>query len=166
MPVKMRIEAPPGLPALLKRLSALEGGEVVSRATGRFAPILIRALVEKSQAKAGSGPFSRSWIVAGGTKGLITKNTVAYAGFVERSTRPHFIRPKRRKALRWRKGGKGPISAFSAPIAGQSKNFFFAKVVFHPGTVGKHIYSQVIRQQAAKLFSIVTEEISKILGTR
>jgi hypothetical protein len=43
-----------------------------------------------------------------------------HAIFVQLGTRPHEIRPKDKKALRWASGGA----------------FFFAKVVKHPGYVG------------------------------
>jgi hypothetical protein len=43
-----------------------------------------------------------------------------HAVFVQFGTRPHEIRPKTKKALRWARGGE----------------FFFAKVVHHPGYIG------------------------------
>lgn len=46
----------------------------------------------------------------------------AYAEYVEKGTRPHVIRPRYRKALRW-------------PVDG---GFAFAKEVHHPGTAATH----------------------------
>jgi hypothetical protein len=43
-----------------------------------------------------------------------------YAPFVHWGAKPHIIKPKKKRALRWAKGGR----------------FFFAKVVHHPGYKG------------------------------
>jgi hypothetical protein len=58
--------------------------------------------------------------------------TVAHgaAPFLEFGTRPHIIRPKTAKALRWASGGNATLSG--RPRSGAPVQF--AKVVHHPGT--------------------------------
>jgi hypothetical protein len=50
--------------------------------------------------------------------------------WVIRGTRPHLIRPRRRKALRWY-GSGGPV---------------FAKLVRHPGTAARNFLLDALRQ--------------------
>ena len=66
-------------------------------------------------------------IVAGG------RNTVGYAAFVERGTRPHIIRPRTKKALAW--GGPRTLGGrlrVKNGVTASATNF--ATVVHHPGT--------------------------------
>jgi hypothetical protein len=61
-----------------------------------------------------------------------TVATASYAAYVERGTRPHEIRPRNRKALRWAAG--------SARLSGTPRSggqVRFAKRVQHPGTKAK-----------------------------
>ncbi len=50
----------------------------------------------------------------------IDNRVAPYGIFVHQGTRPHSIKPRTKRVLRW------------APMAGN--NFFFAKEVYHPGT--------------------------------
>ena len=58
--------------------------------------------------------------------------------YLERGTRPHIIRPKNRKALRWPAQGTpvtlGGRARTGAVRALGSKAFAFARLVHHPGT--------------------------------
>jgi len=55
---------------------------------------------------------------------------VSYATYVENGTRPHEIRPRRRKALKFKVGGRT----------------VFATVVHHPGTKGVHFMARAVRE--------------------
>lgn len=55
---------------------------------------------------------------------------VNYAPFVENDTRPHIIRPKKGKYLRFKVGG----------------HVVYAKIVHHPGTKGKHFLERAVRE--------------------
>lgn len=46
-----------------------------------------------------------------------------YAAFLEFGTRSHWVFPRHKKALRWRLGGKGPVSAFRAGKGAASFGF-------------------------------------------
>jgi hypothetical protein len=54
-----------------------------------------------------------------------------YAAYVERGTRPHEIRPKNRKALRWAADGASARLSGTPRSGGRVR---FAKRVQHPGT--------------------------------
>lgn len=117
-------EAIQGTAALQRRLKAI----------GETRP-LMRALQLSSIAEANrlvprkTGNLQRS-IHAG----LLTDTTAEikagarYAVFVEKGTKPHIIRPKNRKALRW------PNSRRLSGRARSGSGFSFATIVHHPGT--------------------------------
>lgn len=58
---------------------------------------------------------------------------VEYAKYVNDGTRPHIIRPRRAKALRFRVGGR----------------IVYASVVHHPGTKARPFLDDALRQVAA-----------------
>ncbi len=55
---------------------------------------------------------------------------VNYATFVENGTDPHVIRPKNKKVLKFRVGGR----------------VVYAKIVHHPGTKAVHFMARAVRQ--------------------
>jgi len=59
-------------------------------------------------------------------------SNVAYAGFVNDGTRPHIIRPRRAKALRFRVGGR----------------IVYARVVNHPGTKARPFLDRALEEIA------------------
>lgn len=61
-----------------------------------------------------------------------------YSLFVEFGTLPHIIRPKNKKALKW----KGTVVG---PRGGKSKGDIFAKEVHHPGTKANPFISTTFR---------------------
>jgi len=70
---------------------------------------------------------------------------VEYAKFVEFGSAPHIIKPKDKKALRFKGTKKG-------------KGFIFAKEVHHPGSRPQPFIRNTIQ---LKLADIIKEEISK-----
>jgi hypothetical protein len=54
-------------------------------------------------------------------------SAVKYAGYLERGTRPHVIRPRQKKALFW-KGAEHPV-----------------RLVHHPGTRPYHVLKRALR---------------------
>ena len=60
-----------------------------------------------------------------------TVATANYAAYVERGTRPHEIRPRHRKALRWAADGASARLSGTPRTGGRVR---FAKRVQHPGT--------------------------------
>lgn len=55
---------------------------------------------------------------------------VSYATFVENGTRPHVIRPRTKRALKFKVGGRT----------------VYARVVHHPGTRAVHFMSRAVRE--------------------
>lgn len=64
-----------------------------------------------------------------------------YSLFVLFGTRPHEIKPKRKKALRWTQNG----------------NFVFSKFVKHPGYIGDNYLYQAADEAASKLPQLIDE---------
>lgn len=69
-----------------------------------------------------------------------------HAKFVHWGTKPHTIKPKDKKALRWAKGGK----------------FAFAKVVNHPGYKGHPWLDNTAKQLPQWLDNAMQQEINKL----
>ena len=69
-----------------------------------------------------------------------------YAIFLHFGTRPHLIKPKDKKALRWPGG------------SGSKTNFIFAKWVHHPGYEG-HPYLIEAADEAVKQFDAIVRRI-------
>jgi hypothetical protein len=67
---------------------------------------------------------------------------VEYADMVHDGTRPHIIRPRRAKALRFRAGGR----------------VVFAKVVRHPGTRARPFLDRALREVSARLGFSFTQD--------
>ena len=136
-------------PTTLDKISRLAPGNVsrASRASSKeLAPIILRGLIVKSQREAKkTGGFAGGWRVFP-SLGINIKNVKNYAVPVERGSRPHIIKPRRKKVLAWRTGGRGPVASFKASAALSARNFIFSKKVRHPGTKGKFIVPRLIRQ--------------------
>ena len=103
-----------GIPQLRSRLEAITPNE------GLMKKLALSAIREqKKLAPRKTGNLARS--IQLGSVSATAAETIAtadYAAAVETGTRPHEIRPRRRKALRWMDGGRPR----------------FAKRVQHPGT--------------------------------
>lgn len=92
---------------LASDIVVVEAKQRAPRATNNLATSIQRMPV--------TGSFS-----GGDLQGGVTA-TAPYAGYVEDGTRPHEIRPRTKKALRW-------------PSRGGPGGWAFAKRVMHPGT--------------------------------
>jgi hypothetical protein len=69
-----------------------------------------------------------------------------HALFVNFGTRPHVIRPKEKKALRWSAGGK----------------FIFAKAVNHPGYAGDPYMVRAADESIRQFTTIIDEEFRRL----
>lgn len=83
--------------------------------------------------------------VQGSFKGGDLSITVAagapYGIFVEKDTKPHIIRPKQRKALRFPTG----------------EGFAFASEVQHPGTTGTHFLENAMESKLGKVVEMIED---------
>lgn len=127
----MATESIQGIAALQKRMKALgetepvmrwlqlatiaEAQKLVPRKTGNLARSIHPGSVSKTEAQ----------VIA----------SANYAGYVEKGTKPHIIRPKKGKALRWpAKGAAVRLSGRATVATQRAGNFAFATLVHHPGT--------------------------------
>lgn len=137
-----------GLDDLIRRLEAI----------GEPHPEL-RALQIKTVAEAQkivhrkTGHLQRS-IVPGAisAKSAQVEARTPYAGFEERGTRPHVIRPKNKKALAW-----GGARRLTGTLRSGSSATNFATVVNHPGTKPHPYLLPGARKAAAALKDVVVK---------
>ena len=115
-----------GIPQLRARLDALKPNEGLMRKIALSAVREQKLLVPRK-----TGNLGRTIQLGSVTPTRAeTIATADYAAFVERGTRPHEIRPRNRKALRWSADGSTRLTG--APRKGGRVRF--AKRVQHPGT--------------------------------
>lgn len=74
-----------------------------------------------------------------------------YAIYVHEGTRPHEIRPREKKALRW------------ATSKGQGKGFIFAKKVNHPGYKGDPFMYRAFEERHPHVLEIFREAFTEAL---
>ena len=111
--------------------------EVSSKSRVRLAA-LAGAFVEKAKqlAPVETGRLRNSIVMQGeGSFKIVAEAKAPYAGFVEYGTRPHEIRPRRRRFLRFTVDGK----------------VVYATRVHHPGTSPKPYWRPALEHAAEKL---------------
>lgn len=101
------------------------GPRVVNRAK-------ILAPVDTGRLRAAIGPpeYSRTWTLR---PRVTIEVNVDYASFVHDGTRPHIIRPRNARALRFMVGGQ----------------VVYARVVHHPGTRARPFLDRAVREVTA-----------------
>ena len=98
--------------------------------------------------------------------------TAYYAPFVELGTRPHIIRPKRAKVLRWNTGGGGKyVTAKSGKQYYKSGNsqYRFARFVRHPGTRPQPFMKKIVKRSDRDiniLFGRAGDKINQAIAKR
>lgn len=162
MPVQVRIEIDRETSRKINKLSPATVNQAVQESIKGYAAVLQRQLVSNSPVlgKGRTGNFARSWMTIPGDSRIDINNNARYSRFVEFDTRPHIILPRFKKVLRWRTGGRGPISAFRPTAALASRNFIFSKKVNHPGTKGQRIFPRSVTQTLQKYADILKEKIN------
>lgn len=84
-------------------------------------------------------------------------------GYVDRGTKPHVIRPKKARFLRFQ-GGYNPKTRFRAKFGGPGKSngkFFFRGIVHHPGNKGREFGATYREQAAVELRANIIRELKK-----
>lgn len=121
-----------GANALNRRLTAVASGAVGKGLLGRLGLRVVREAKLRVARKTGN--TGRSIHMASQTPTEVRIVAGGAARYLEFGTRPHEIRPKNRKALRW------GATAADRRLSGRPRvgaNVRFAKVVHHPGTRAK-----------------------------
>lgn len=118
-----------GLSHLLARFAAIKPNQKLMRNLALTAVREQKVLVPRK-----TGNLGRSIMVGRVTDSYAeTIATANYAAYVELGTRPHVIRPRNKKVLRFAPRGQGRLSG--SPRSGGS--VVFARRVNHPGTKAK-----------------------------
>lgn len=111
---------------LIRRLNAVKDGRPLLRT------IQLRAVAEAKKRVARKTGHTARTIAPGGLTDKYTIVTAAGAApFLEFDTKPHIIRPRRKKALAWAASPSGRRLSGRARTGAKLR---FAKVVRHPGT--------------------------------
>lgn len=131
----------------------------VARLLDRNATVAINATMSQAHRIARAPiPAGKSGIKASiGFEKALTSTKVAVIGtshpkfkFVEEDTKPHVIKPKDKKFLRFKIGGK----------------VIFTKKVDHPGTRGKHSFAKADAFVEAQLYAQVQNAVDAALAGR
>lgn len=127
-----------GMPQLRRRLKALADRGQQRQMMGTLGLLALRFAKQEVPVKTrnlsrtirlGRVTDDEVQIVAGGTQ------QVGYAVHVHEGTRPHIIRPRRAKALRWAPNAADRrLTGSVRSGAARAGRVRFAKVVHHPGT--------------------------------
>lgn len=123
MSVEVRVQ-----PNLLRRLLRSRGGKVERKLRERTERT---ARIAQQEAPGSLGHYI-SWKIVQGPKGLTGVIVCDHPAvrYVLDGTRPHIIRPRRAKALRFEVGGR----------------VTYAKVVHHPGTAPNNFMGRALRR--------------------
>lgn len=99
-------------------------------------------------ARTGQLEQSIGWRPAGDGSAEVYANA-DYAGYVEQGTRPHVIRPKDRKVLRFPVGGGG---------------FGFAKVINHPGSLPHPFFFADRGHRSDNMHAAAMSVLAQVMG--
>ena len=129
-------------PAQLNRMLTNRTG-AVGRVMAGFAGLSTRETrqVANERVKRQSGRYYESIrsTTVGSPQGVkVVTSSIHYGGAPERATRPHIIRPRRARVLRFQVGGKT----------------VYARKVNHPGTRARNILRDGVRRAGRRLGSI------------
>ena len=177
MALSIRFDIDPATRKKLDRLNPRVVDQAFMKGGGSFQIYALRLLPKLTQQKVrrGTGDLARKWRTEQPSPNEIRIKNVAiskgpsrtpYATFVEFGTRPHGIVPRFKKVLRWRTGGRGPVSAFKAGKALQKGNFIFSMKVQHPGTRARKIFGAFWPGGAKKLGQFISEALTNALSAR
>lgn len=119
--------------------------------------ILLDKLIEKTPTKTSS--LADGWEIEPlGNFSYLIRNDNPYAEYVFNGTKPHIIRAKNKKFLRFKDTGKkGSGKKIPGNIAFKKDGYVFAKAVYHPGTKGLDIVTELLNDQKLwdKIFKTV-----------
>ena len=134
------------LPSLLRSLGARRGGlvEHVIRRAAREAEALLR---EKAPRRTGRMARSIGSVLLGPDRALVGVGA-DYAIFVELGTRPHEIRPRRARALRFEIGGR----------------IIFATRVLHPGIRPRFFAREAAEELSNRLGQVISGAWEDVAG--
>lgn len=86
-------------------------------------------------------------------------------GYVDAGTRPHTIRPKRSKYLRFYSGyrSKTRVNIIGSREGGSSGEAVFRQEVHHPGFAGRNFLAQIARRRQTTLEQEVSQNTAKVM---
>lgn len=134
------VEAVVGADALNRRLTAVASANVGKGVLGRLGLRVVREYKLNVARKTGNTGRSAHIASAGPTAVRVVAGGAAR--YLEEGTRPHVIRPRTKKALRW--GATASDRRLSGRVR-TNGNARFAKEVHHPGTKARPVMKQSVQ---------------------
>jgi hypothetical protein len=133
--------------------------------------IMVQVIRERQKAGSGATSNSVQWRPTPG--GFFVGPTTANAGFIDKPTRPHVIRPVRAKALAFARSG-GTLTRSRSTGHVRTRFRFgggsittgpvFATIVNHPGTKGLDFTGETARRAPQPLAATLADEVHRALG--
>lgn len=129
----------------------------------------IECPVDTGRLRASIGNPTKKGIFETTRKGVAFGTAVDYAFDVEFGTKPHIIKPKKKKVLRWpipvgqeikftekgiKRGKKLYISKKTGKLI-KKKQYAFAKFVKHPGTKGQHFMLKGVQKAVPDIIKVL-----------
>ena len=184
MPFGLRIRLGPNNRKIIRSLGADRARAAIQKGFDKYKATLLRELVEQTYQRTKTrGPMARGWRVNVAKDRIIVRNIVrgrggkgrkpvAYAAFIEFGTRAHTVKPRHKKVLAWRTGGRGPISAANAKTrrrgggagALAGKNFAHSQGHRVSGIRARRPGAIAIRNARGDALRIVGSELDRALG--
>lgn len=177
MALRVRLDVDPATRRKVDKLNPQALNQALLEGGRRFQTYALRQLPRHTQAKTRTrtGTLARSWRTAQPSPSEITFSNIAtssgpkrtpIAAFLEHGTRDHPVAPVRKKALRWRTGGRGPVSAFRAGPALASGNFAFSKGHRVSGIKPRRIFLGFWKRARRKFGQFFGEALDETLTAR
>jgi hypothetical protein len=166
-----------GIRKVLGRLDPQRWSLIVDAVLMRLATETHRIFVEKAPRRTGR-LVSSAYVILQRRGMWVMRVDAPYAAVVEFGSRPHIIRPRRAKALRFEVGGEvvfaryirrgdkiitpkhGRVFRFEIP-----RRVVFAKKVEHPGTKGQFIIMGALNRVLRKIRDYMKEAVRDVLGS-
>jgi len=99
--------------------------------------------------------------------GAVTTRDTIY-GYVDQGTRPHIIRPRRARVLRFRGSHRAKTrpGIISSSAGGSSGPFVTARVVHHPGTAARNFAKTIEKRRERNMRTLLRAAFLKSLHSR
>jgi len=141
-----------------------EYAKAMQKAVEKAASLALRDLEATTRTWVDKPAFDVTITEQGGSYGVTAGTDDAIYGYVDAGTKPHVIKPKRGKYLRFSSGFRaktkvGVIGSFEGGSFGED---VFSKGVMHPGFPGRKFTQKIAQRRQATTRQLVEDGIAKV----